>query len=295
MKGRVLTLFLLLLVPGVASAYTNPGTPTGFVSDFAGMIPANEKAVIERTLQEFEKTTSNEIAVVTIPSLEGDTIENVAVSLFADWKIGKDKKDNGVLLLIARDDREMRIEVGYGLEGALTDAQSYWIIRDVLTPRFKEGNYALGISEAIDKIMAATKGEYVPSASRTSLNTPSLFRLLSDYGFFLLFPFFWFASILGRSKSWWLGGVLGGVVGVIIGFFFGFLFIGIISIVGLSVLGLFFDFIVSRSYNKYASGGGVPPWWLGGGGHGGSGFGGGGGFGGFGGGGSGGGGSSGRW
>lgn len=293
---RVASLFLVALatIPIVVSAYTNPGTPRGFVNDFAGMLQPQEKAQLEQKISAFASSTSNEIAVVTIPTLGGDTVENFAVKLFEEWKIGKTKKDNGILLLIARDEHKIRIEVGYGLEGALTDAQSYWIIKNELTPNFKVGNYYVGIDAATDKIIDATKGEYVPSSSPQQ---EKAVNILFEYWYFIPLVFVWLASILGRSKSWWAGGVLGGIAGVIIGLIKGFLLTGVIALGVLIPLGFIFDYFVSKSYDKYKSGGGIPPWWLGGGGGGfgggsGSGF---GGFGGFGGGRSGGGGSSGDW
>ncbi|MDD4333063.1 MAG: TPM domain-containing protein [Patescibacteria group bacterium] len=270
-------------------AYTNPGQPTGYANDFAGVLAADQKQALENKLVQFEKDTSNEISIVTIASLDGDTIENFAVELFKDWGIGKKNKDNGVLLLVAINDRQMRIEVGYGLEGALTDAQSYWIINDIMKPAFRENNYYGGIDGAVDKIIAATKGEYVPEEKLASGLSNSNWEFIF---WVVIFVILWLASILGRSKSWWAGGVIGGIIGVIIGVIKGFLYFGIASIVILIPLGLLFDFVVSRSYAKHKAGGPIP-WWIGGG-RGGSGFG-GGGFGGFGGGGSGGGGSSGSW
>lgn len=289
---RVFLLFLIIAtIPFVARAYTSPGTPAGFVNDFAGMLKADERAQLEQKITAFASSTSNEIAVVTVPNLGGDTVENFATKLFEEWKIGKAKKDNGVLLLISRDDRKLRIEVGYGLEGALTDAQSYWIIQDVIKPQFKAGNYYGGIDGGVSKIMAATQGEYVPS---TSPQEEQAINLVFEYWYLIPVAIIWLASILGRSKSWWAGGVLGGAAGLVIGLIKGFMYAGIISIGILIPLGLLFDYFVSKSYDKFKSGGGIPPWWIGGGWGGGFG-GGGGGFGGFGGGRSGGGGSSGDW
>jgi uncharacterized protein len=297
MFKRVLILggLFFVLAPILVLAYVNPGSPKGAVNDFAGMLLPNEVEGLELKLDNFNKQTGNTIVIATINNLGGDTVENFAVQLFKDWGIGERGKDNGVLLLVSKEDREMRIEVGYGLEGALTDAQSFWLIRDVLTPAFKNGDYAGGLNGAVDKIIGAISGtETVPSGS--SADSGSGFNL--DWFFLVFFVPIWLASILGRSKSWWAGGVIGGVAGAIIGIIYGFLYMGIIAIGGLAILGLVFDYFVSKSYGKYKSGGGVPPWWLGGGGHSGrSGFGsgGGGGFGGFGGGISGGGGSSGKW
>ncbi len=279
-------ILLSFFLPFVACAYTSPGVPSGYVNDFAGVFGAEDKAALEAKLRSFEETTGNEIAVVAIKSLGGDTIENYANELFGDWGIGKEGKDNGALFLFAVDDREMRIEVGYGLEGVLTDAQSYWIIQNVAAPAFRDGNYYLGASGAADKIMAALSGaEEIPAATTRGSEGG-----YSSGWFFLIFILpLWLARVLGRSKSWWLGGVFGGIFGVILGFIFGFLYTGIIALVFLIPLGLLFDFTVSRAYQRGKKTGHYP-WWIGGGGRGGHG-----GFGGFGGGMSGGGGASGRW
>lgn len=269
----------------VVFGYANPGSPEGFVNDFAGLLNQEEKIAIETKLDSFEKESSNEIAIVTIASLEGDSIENFAVKLFEEWGIGKKDKDNGVLVLIAKEDRQMRIEVGYGLEGSLTDAQSYWIIKNVMTPAFVSDDFYSGIDGAVDSIIQAVKGEYVPSEDASDSGFDNV------NWFFLIFVLpIWLTSILARSKSWWLGGVIGAIIGFVIGLIKGFLYIGFGAIGVFALLGLLFDFIVSKKYQKNRSQGGTPPWWMGGGGKGGGSH-----FGGFGGGISGGGGASGRW
>ncbi|MHB9019432.1 MAG: TPM domain-containing protein [Minisyncoccota bacterium] len=286
---RKVFLLGLVFLPISVLAYTNPGQPVGFVNDFAGVLNAQEKLVLEEKLSNFSKTYGNEIAVAIVSDLGGDYIENYAVDLFKDWGIGMKGLDNGALILVAINDRQMRIEVGYGLEGSLTDAQSNWIINNVMKPAFQANNYYAGIDGAVDKIISVTQGEKIPSdqSSANSFNFP-----VEDIFFFVIFIIMFLASILGRSRSWWAGGVLGGIAGVIIGFIKGFLYFGLFSILVLIPLGLLFDFMVSRSYAKHKLLGTVP-WWIGrGGGRGGGGF---GGFGGFGGGRSGGGGSSGRW
>jgi uncharacterized protein len=287
LKGIVVVL-MLAAVPLLVAAYTSPGKPTGFVNDFAKVLTTEEKTNLENTLTNFHQQTSNEIAVVIIPTLGRDeTIESYAVKLFEEWGIGSKDKDTGLLLLVAMEERKMRIEVGYGLEPYITDAQAASIIRNILTPRFKEGQYGLGISEAVDTMIKVLAGQtdVVPAAGDADLHFSFNFFV------FLFFVPLWLASILGRSKSWWLGGVLGGIGGVVIGFIWGFLFVGLATIPLLVLVGLLFDFLVSRGYNSRVSRGLRPPWWAGGG----RGFGGGGGFGGFGGGSSGGGGASGGW
>jgi len=280
---------IFLLSPLTAQAYYNPGPPSGYVNDFADMMPADAENALEGKLQAFKTETSNELAVVTIEKLDNDTIEHFASELFADWGIGTRNNDNGVLILIAKDDRQMRIEVGYGLEGALTDAKSFAIINDTLKPEFQAGDYAAGINAAVDDIIAATNGEYQPAkaAKRSGVDWELVFMMS---GFVLV----WLASILGRTKSWWAGGVIGLVVAGIITLVWGLVWWGIMSAVLLVPGGLLFDYFVSKNFQAAKTGGRRPPWWGGGMWGPGGGFG-GGGFGGFGGGMSGGGGASGGW
>lgn len=279
---------LLLAMAGSARAYVSPGKPSGLVNDFAGVLSVEQKQQLETKLEQFKTASGNEIAVVVINSLQDDTIENFAVDLFKEWGIGQKGKDNGVLILVAKEDKKMRIEVGYGLEGDLTDAQSSWIINQTMKPAFANNDFYQGLNEATDKIIGATKGEVIPSESPAPTGKKVSIQFI--FGL-IVFGFVWLASILGRSKSWWLGGVLGGIAGVVIGWFMGFMYFGIIAIVVLTPLGLLFDFIVSKQYQAGKKSGSLP-WWIGGGGFGGGS---GGGFGGFGGGSSGGGGASGDW
>lgn len=283
---KKLVLGLTLLLPVLTLAYTNPGSPQGFVNDFGAMLAPAEITALEQKLETFKQQTGHELSVVTIPSLQGDTVENFAEKLFQDWGIGQKEADNGVLLLISRDDRELRIEVGYGLEGALTDAQSYWIIQNQIVPEFKAGNYAAGINAGVDKIIAATEGEVIPSDSGSSV------KFNFDWIWFGLFAFIWLVSILARSKSWWAGGVVGGILGIIFSLMWGFLYVGFAALVIFIPFGLLLDYFVSKKYAASKVLGTRPPWWAGGGGFGSGGS---GGFGGFGGGSSGGGGASGSW
>lgn len=298
-KLIVCTLIAAIAMPVVAFGYASPGKPAGYVSDFAGVLTAATRTALESKLAAFEKQTGDEIAVVTVRSLGGDTIENYAVQLFQEWEIGKKGKDNGILILVAPTEHEARIEVGYGLEGTVTDLQSGNIIRNVMIPAFRQDDYAGGVTGGVDALIGIIGGspdaaQYSVPASgsaqadetRLNINWGSLFVAI------ILFLNI-IGAVLGRTKSWWLGGVLGGLAGVVVGLIWGFLYAGVISIPILIVLGLIFDFVVSRHGPRGP--GGRPPFWIGGfGGRGGLG-GGSGGFGGFGGGMSGGGGASGRW
>jgi uncharacterized protein len=276
---------LALLLPFLAFGYASPGEPRGHVSDFAGILSPALVSEIETDLKELEQATGNEVAVVTIVRVGDDeTIESYAVKLFEEWGIGKEKEDNGLLLLIAKDDREVRIEVGYGLEGDITDVMSGRVIREILVPAFQAGDYDGGVRGAVDEISAKLKTGASPYEKRAV----DLSWLGGNLPIILAFVFTFFASVLGRSKSWWAGGVVGAIAALVIGLIWS-LSAGLFSALLLVPFGLLFDYLVSKHYDKHKDGP-RPPWFLGGGG----GFG-GGGFGGFGGGGSGGGGASGRW
>jgi len=143
---RIFFAFGLLAIPFVLLAYTNPGKPTGFVNDFAGVLSAQDRSALESKLTALQASTGDQIAIAIIPSLGGDTIENYAVNLYKDWGIGQKGQDNGALLLVSIEDRQMRIEVGYGLEPVLTDITTSHIISDTITPHFKNGDYSGGLS-----------------------------------------------------------------------------------------------------------------------------------------------------
>ena len=294
MKKLLPVALLFLLVPLVALAYTSLGKPSGFVNDYAGVLSSEQRSSLEQLLTENQKATGNELSVAVISSLDGDTIENYAEKLFQEWGIGKKGADNGALLLVAIDDRKLRIEVGYGLEPVLTDAVSSQIIRNTITPQFKEGKYAEGVAAGVEQMIAATKGEALAPAPETT--NPWWADIETDIVLFWLGLGLlqWLLSMLARSRSWWMGGVVGGAAGLVTALFVTLTF-GLIVVAVLVPLGLLLDYLISRDYAKSGELGRKPHWWAGGPWIG-SGFGGGsGGFGGFGGGHSGGGGSSGNW
>ncbi len=300
LKLKIVIFGLALVIPRLVFAYDFPGKPTGFINDYAGVLSDQEKNALETILYNFSDKTGNQISVATINTLNGDTIENFSEKLFKDWGVGQRNKDNGALLLVAIKERELRIEVGYGLEAYLTDADSHLIIQNLIIPSFKNGSYFLGIKNGIlgmiSKISNGFETEGIVTES-TDFSKYSFFKNIDPFFFIFLIIFVvnLLANILGRSKSWWLGGILGGGFGAVLGIIFGFLYVGILSIIGLSLAGLIFDYFVSKRYRAYKEMGATIPWWMRGRGFGGGKFGGGGGFGGFGGGRSGGGGSSGKW
>ncbi len=147
-------LLSFLLIANTAFAEI-PQKADGYVNDFANVIGVDKRQALEKSLRDFEKATTNEIAVVTIPSLEGLTVEDYAVRLFEKWKVGKKGKNNGAIMLLAPKERKTRIEVGYGLESVLTDAHSKRIL-EKMKPYFKKGDYAGGFEVGIKNVIALT-------------------------------------------------------------------------------------------------------------------------------------------
>jgi len=135
-----------------------PERPQGYINDYARIL--GDTTALEQKLDKFETDSTNEIAVVTINSLDDVSIEEYATTLFEKWGIGKEDVDNGVLLIVAVDDREVRIEVGYGLEGALPDVTAGTIIRNEITPNFSEGNYVRGVERGVEAVIQSIAGEY---------------------------------------------------------------------------------------------------------------------------------------
>lgn len=279
--------------------------PSGYVNDFAGTLSSEQRGALESKLQMYRDQSGHEIAVALVKSLNGGEIDDFTVRAFEEWKIGSKGKDNGILFLAAIEDRKIRIEVGYGLEGHLTDGQAGVIIRDVIAPKFKAGDYYGGIDGGVTSIITSLSSTPTDPVSKGAGSVwEFLLSILAIFGdaavalalFVLLTPFVYLFSFLARTKSFWLGGVGGAGLGLAVGGLIGSLWA--IFLLGslLGAIGLLLDWALSRNYQKLKKAGKKTDWWTTGGGFwlGGSGSS-GGGFGGFGGGGSGGGGSSGSW
>lgn len=274
--------FLLGLFLQPAAALDVPPL-TGHINDRAGMLSAPTKQQLESSLAAFEAQDSTQIVVLTISSLEGDSLEDYALRVAEQWQIGQKGQDNGALLLVAKNDRKLRIEVGYGLEGKLTDLTAGRIIRDIIGPQFKNGNFDQGIINGVSAIMAVAKGEFTATASAPPASGGDSQGLLV----FLMIGLLFIGKIFGRNKG--LAAMAGGVFAPVIGFFA--LGPKWLIILALIPIGMIFGIIASGFAGAAASGrhsshGGV--WGTGGGSRSSGGFGGGfsGGGGGFGGGGA---------
>ncbi len=185
-----LLLLALLLVAAPALAETLPVPAlSGRVVDQAGILNSAEESRLTTKLKDLEDKTSIQLVVVTLPSLRGSPIEEWGLTLGRSWGIGQKGKDNGALLIVAPNDRELRIEVGYGLEGTLPDATANAIIRNVIVPRFKNGNMAGGISDGVDAIIAVLTGtgeKFTPSRRELIGQTISNFVPFIFIAFFII-------------------------------------------------------------------------------------------------------------
>lgn len=160
-KALIITPAMLVALLLATSAMALEVPPyKGYVNDLAGMMSPQARQTLEARLTELNKTDSTQIAVLTVPSLEGDDINEFSIRVVDEWKIGQKDADNGVLLLVSEADRKIRIEVGYGLEGVLTDVLSGQIITNVIGPRFKAGDFDGGFIDGVGAISGAVRGEF---------------------------------------------------------------------------------------------------------------------------------------
>lgn len=155
----VLAALMVLAFAGTATAQPTYPVLTGRIVDNANLIGAEARARIEQKLEAHEKKTSDQVVIATLPSLQGLAIEEFANGLFRHWQLGAKARNNGVLLLVAPSERKVRIEVGYGLEGALTDALSKVIITTAVAPKFKSGDFSGGIEGGVDAILTILAGD----------------------------------------------------------------------------------------------------------------------------------------
>ena len=167
---------------------------TGRVVDEAGLLDAESRQYLISILEKHEKETSNQVVVVTLKNLQGYSIEDYGVRLGRKWAIGQQGKDNGVLLIVAPNERKVRIEVGYGLEGVLTDAYAHTIIQQDVLPSFKKGKFQQGILNGTASILKVIKGTYKPARKKESKLVP----IILFFGLLMLFLFGMFSGI-GRG------------------------------------------------------------------------------------------------
>src|ERR1019366_5726380 len=188
---------------------------TGRVVDAANILKPETRARLTAALKAHEDATSNQIVVLTVPTIQPDSVEDYAVKVFDSWKLGQKGKDNGVLVVIVPQDRKMRIEVGYGLEGTLTDVASNRIIRNLMTPQFKAGNYNKGVEDGVTAVIAQLEGQpdVAPDAATTNatqspmnegaLQLPWPTRILGGAFIFGALGLFTFFGVMKPGSGGW--------------------------------------------------------------------------------------------
>lgn len=291
---RPIVLLLLVLATALAFAQVPVPALTAPVMDQTQTLTPAQIASLDRTIRDFRARKGSQISVLIVPTTQPESIEQYSIRVVDDWKLGRRDVEDGVLLLVAKDDRTVRIEVGYGLEGALPDVIANRIVQQVIVPRFREGDFAGGLAEGIERIVAVIEGEPLPEPQRQS--QPSVEGIGQVFPVLLMLVFVG-GGILRRMLGGFGGAtVVGGVAGTIAWALTKVIGIGI----GAGVLAFVFTLLGGGGFggsgwSNRRRGGGYGGGWGGGfGGGGGGSFGGGGGWSG-GGGGFGGGGASGRW
>jgi uncharacterized protein len=234
----VKAILLALLLGWAFSAFADVAVPqlTGRVVDRTGTLSSGDIATLSQKLSDFEMRKGSQLAVLIVPTTDPETIEQFSIRVAEVWKIGRKKVDDGAILVVAKNDHHVRIEVGYGLEGALTDVTSRRIIDEVITPKFREGDFAGGISAGAERMMRVVDGEPLPAPSR-SVN----FANLDDIG--PLVPVGLFASlVVGGFLRALLGRLLGSVA---TGSAVGLLALLILGSAGIALLAGVIGFVLS--------------------------------------------------
>ena len=203
-KWLSLLIFFLWCLPYSAYGLEVPKLQ-GYVNDYAGMISSPAKSKIEEALRTFEQSDSTQIVILTVPSLEGENIEEFGIKVGEAWKIRKKGKDNGILFIVSKQERKIRIEVGYGLEGKLTDLTAGRIIDLVIKPRFKQEDYDGGFIAGVSSLIDATRGEFRAERRPARRGQRAISPFLSIFLFFAIF------TLIMGSVSRVLGGVIGGI------------------------------------------------------------------------------------
>jgi uncharacterized protein len=277
--ARAILLALLLgwvfpaLSPALSPALADVAVPplVGRVVDQTGTLSAADADALQQSIRAFEARKGSQIAVLIVPTTASESIEQFSIRVAQVWKVGRRQFDDGVLLVIAKNDRHLRIEVGYGLEGALTDVTSKRIIDEIITPRFKNGDFASGISAGVNRIMRVIEGEKLPApvqaqpAPQQGLQPTWLLEHVNPFNPFVIFAVFVTGAILRGTLGRLIGSIAtGGLVAVLAWFFIGLISIAILAGLIVFVIALFGDFSGpaagsrgrGRSSDSWSGGGG---------------------------------------
>jgi uncharacterized protein len=216
----VILAFLLCWASAVMAADVAVPPLTGRVVDLTATLTPDQAATLEQKLKAFEDRKGSQLAVLIVPTTQPETIEQYSLRVVEQWKLGRKKVDDGALLIVAKNDRKLRIEVGYGLEGALNDATSKRIIDEIITPKFRSGDFSGGISDGADRILKVIDGEPLP-APKPEGEVPDLSAIGEYFPFLFIGTLFaggFFRALFGRL----LGSMIaGGGIGLVMWFLIG--------------------------------------------------------------------------
>jgi uncharacterized protein len=258
-----------LLICWAFTAFADVAVPplSGRVVDQTGTLSSDTMASLTQTLKDLQARKGSQIAVLIVPTTAPETIEQYSIRVAEAWKIGRKKIDDGALLVVAKNDHKLRIEVGYGLEGSLTDATASRIISEIITPKFRSGDFTGGISDGVERMISVIDGEPLPAPEQTqSFSEPAH---LED-----LLPILLFVAIIVGGLSRALLGRLfgsvatGGIIAVVAWFMIGSLALCVLSAVIAFFLTMFADSFASGGGGRsggFVGGGGGGSWSGGGG------------------------------
>ncbi|MGJ4891278.1 TPM domain-containing protein [Bradyrhizobium sp. HKCCYLRH3099] len=235
---------------------------TGRVVDQTGTLSSSDIASLTQKLKDLETRKGSQVAVLIVPTTEPETIEQFSIRVAEAWKIGRKKVDDGALLVIAKGDRKLRIEVGYGLEGSLTDVTARRIIDEVITPKFRQGDFAGGINAGVDRIIGVINGETLPVPQPQASHGDDLdFDSITSFAPVALFGALVIGSILRTLLGRLLGSfATGGAMGVI-----AWLMVGSVGLAALSgIAGFIIAFIADSFASMSGPGSGRRGGWSGG-------------------------------
>jgi uncharacterized protein len=244
------------------SAFAQVAVPplTGRVVDQTGTLSSDDIASLTQKIRDLQARKGSQIAVLIVPTTQPEEIEQYSIRVAEAWKIGRKKIDDGAILLVAKNDRKLRIEVGYGLEGALTDVTAKRIIDEIITPKFRSGDFAGGISDGVDRIISVIDGEPLPapppppqSSSSSGVNWFAFFNPTNP---FVLIAAIFFGhlmrSLLGRLIG---SAAAGGIVALLAWYFFGSLILAGIAGAAVALLTMIGDSFQSSTTNTHGSNG----------------------------------------
>jgi len=263
---------LALLLCWAFAAFADVAVPplTGRVVDQTGTLSSGDIASLTQTLRALELRKGSQVAVLIVPTTQPETIEQYSIRVAEAWKIGRKKIDDGALLVVAKNDRKLRIEVGYGLEGALNDVTAKRIIDEIITPKFRSGDFIGGISEGVDRIIGVIDGEPLPApapaAPRHVEPDSALYQFLNPLNPFTII----FILLLGGAFRHLFGRLFGSVatgslIGLLVWFIFGSLILSGLAGIVASVFAMFSDTLtaptpVGRGRGGSWSGGSGSSW-----------------------------------